>query len=69
MSRVNEREIIEQVKMGQPKEVARILDSCHYDPVDMRDIVGNLKQVCFSKDTSEVRWNRIGKQLDHQEWR
>lgn len=35
-------------------------DSRHFGPIDMRDIVGKVQHVYFSKGEEGVRWNRIG---------
>ncbi len=42
------------------KANSKVLDSESYGPVDMRDIVGKVRQVYFSKDAKGIRWKRIG---------
>ncbi len=39
---------------------ASALDSHTFGPVDMRDIVGKVTQVYFSKEHGDIRWQRIG---------
>lgn len=43
---------------GQGKEA---IDSGTYGPVDLRDVIGKVRQVYFSKGRSGIRWNRVGK--------
>lgn len=43
------------------------LDSRTFGPVDMRDIVGKVEHVYFSKSAAGIRWNRIGMLVDEPE--
>lgn len=40
-----------------------VSDSRQFGPVDMRDIVGQVRQIYFSKGPTGIRWERIGKLL------
>lgn len=40
-----------------------VADSRQFGPVDMRDIVGQVRQIYFSRGPEGIRWQRIGKLL------
>ncbi len=44
----------------------KILDSDSFGPIDMRDIVGKVKQIYFSKGAEGIRWQRIGQLMSHE---
>jgi signal peptidase I len=46
---------------GNPQDGRAIQDSRDFGPVDMRDIVGQVKQIYFSRGPEGIRWGRIGK--------
>lgn len=39
------------------------LDSRHYGTIPLTDVVGKARQLWFSYDYGEIRWNRIGRRL------
>ncbi len=46
-----------------PAQSGKVLDSDSYGLVDMRDIVGKVKQIYFSKEEHGIRWRRIRRLL------
>ena len=44
----------------------KILGSDSFGPIDIRDIVGKVKQIYFSKGTEGIRWQRIGQLMTHE---
>lgn len=40
-----------------------VLDSANYGPVELRDIVGKVAQIYFSRGPDGIRWGRIGEKL------
>lgn len=49
---------------GGSSAPATIIDSQSLGPVDMRDIVGKVTQIYFSRNKDGIRWNRIGKMIN-----
>jgi signal peptidase I len=49
--------------VGDSHDGQKLQDSRDFGPVDMRDIVGQVKQIYFSQGPDGIRWERIGRMV------
>lgn len=47
--------------LGDAPQQGDYIDSREFGPVDLRDVVGKVRQIYFSIGPDSIRWNRIGR--------